>query len=376
MRREAPRGSWRRRASVRGFSQLLLVFLLLRLIIAGGSITVVAPASLAVDEVPPPTVFQPGDASSAIGPNSTSAHIYIYGSQNTTVDVVSNPGFTGTPDPWFYDEYDPNGYLGAGYDAGGGYAYMTGSIPFSWGNASYISAILQYVRVPAVGTVYGSVDWAYTMIGFSLLGVDLYVAVFDADWNLVAYVQVATLNLPNANPVWQTLSFNLTGLLSGPGAYYVGLLAVWHQLLFGYTATIYMDNFHLYVDDPSLYGAVVERSAVRIVNLHPAVNWTARLRVESCSYSGPVNWVNVSLTNILGDEASPEISFTGGSLPSNTTGSIRLSYSGSLNDTLYLAVVGDLGAPGAFLELNMTLVLDSSSGVVLEYPLILRVEQP
>ena len=355
---------------------MFLVFFLLHLLIAGGSITVVAPVSLAVGEVSPPIVFQPGDASSLIGPNSTSVYVYLYGSQTTTVDVVSNPSFTDTPDPWFYVENDPNNYLTAGYDAAGEYVYMAGSIPSSWVFNIYLSAILQRVTIPVTGTVYGSVDWAYTMSANPVIGVYLYVVVYDTSWNLVAYANVAVLDTARNNPAWQTFTFDLSGQVPSPGTYYVGLLAVWYQFWTGYAATIYMDNFHLYVDDPTLYGAVLEHNAVRIVNLHAAINWTASLRVNSYSYSGPVNWVNVSLANILGYETSPEISFAGGSLASNTTGPAQLSYSGSLYDTLYLSVEGDLGAPGAFLELNMTLVLETGTGVVLEYPLILRVEQP
>ncbi len=356
--------------------KVLLVFFLLQLVIVGGSITVIAPASLAVEEVSPPVVFQPGDASSVIGPNSTSVHLYVYGSQTTTVDVVSNPGFTDTPDPWFYIENDPYNLVSAAYDAAGGYVYMTGHRPAFWPVELAISGILQRVSIPAVSTVYGSVDWAYTLDKWIWPGVDLHVVVLDENWTLVASQRIQFIREKRTVPTWRTFGFDFSGQLPGPGDYYVGLVAYWWTSFTSYAATIYMDNFHLYVDDPSLYGAVVERNAVRIVNLHAVINWTASLRVESYSYSGQVNWVNVSLANILGDEASPEISFTGGTLVSNATGLVKLSYSGSIDDTLYMVVEGDLGAPGAFLELNMTLVLDSGTGIVLEYPAVLRVEQP
>ncbi len=377
-RHRTPGGGRRTQVGVKGFFQVFLVLFLLQLVVAGGSITVIAPTSLSIEEVSPPVVFQPGDASSYIGPNSTSAYVYLYGSQTTTVDVVSNPGFTGTPDPWFYAENDPYGLVSAAYDVAGGYVYMTGSVPAYWPIVLAVSGILQQVTIPATSTVYGSVDWAYTLDTTLLFGgVDLYVVVLDANWNIVAFQQIQFINRNRNAPAWRTFNFDFSGQLPGPGSYYVGLLAYWRaDFITGYTAAIYMDNFHLYVDDPSLYGAVVERSAVRIVNLHAVINWTASLRVESYSYSGLVNWVNVSLTNVLGYESNPEISFREGTIVSNDTGPAQLSYSGSINDTLYLTVEGDLDAPGAFLELNMTLVLDSGTGVVLEYPLVLRVEQP
>ena len=335
------------------------------------------PASFAASPQPPPVQFFPGDASAVLGPNQTSASITVYGSTTTTIQVVSNPTFTGTPEPWFYAEDDPNGYVSAAYDATNEYVYMTGNIPAGLGYQA-TTAILQQVTIPATGTVYGSVDWAYTLSTGLLFGaIYLYVVVYDANWSLVTYTAVATLTAARNAPAWQTFNFDFSGQLPAPGTYYVGLLAAWYgDWLWGYTATVYMDNFYLYVDDPSLYGAVSVDNALQITNLAADVNWTAKLRVDAYAANGTVDWVNVTLVDRLGNAANPEISYSAGALQVPETGNITITTYGDFYDTVYIRVRGKLNNPGDTLVLNMTLILGNGAGTIIEYPVSLTVTQP
>ena len=356
------------------------VLLLAVLAVASASWMGGCPAEFAAAPQPPPVKLYQGEAQAALGPNQTSASVLVNATPGAAGQIVVNPTFTGVLDPWFFHEFLPNPRITWGYNSTGGYAYVSGNMPrslFPTPIPQASNGFLQQVYIPSTELVYGTVDLAYTMSTLEFRAVVVGVVVYDTNYNLVASQEILSIGPPQSTPAWNTYEYNLSGLIPAPGTYYVGVEIDWfYGTRSSYTATVYVDNFYLYVGGAGGNDTFTVGNALQIVNLDAGTAWMAKLRVESYAANGTVDWVNVTLTDASGNTATPEISYSAGALLSAETGTMPLAASGNFGDTLYVQVRGRLPNPGDTLTLNMTLVLDNGAGTILEYPVSLTVARP